>query len=162
MFEIGVAADADLAAVRDRAGCAVAELPFTLSAPEPMVWIERIGDGAVILTVTGWIDQTTTAFPTARGEAIRVVKGAIEGMGVEVPDTTYRVQLLGAGAARVAEMSGLPGAAPSPRPSESRPPAGPISEAAPLRTERALERIIAAERGDGAKPDLLDARAPEE
>ena len=165
LFEIGVAPDADLAAVRDLAARTVGELPFALAEPEPVVWIERIGDGAVVLAVTGWIDQSASAYLTARGEAIRVVKAAIEGMGVEVPDTTYRVQLLGAGAARVTEASapseGGPG---EPHPDRSPGPQAvePVVEAAPLRAERALGRIIAAERGDRAKPDLLDTRAPEE
>ena len=153
LFEIGVAPDADLARVREVATRSVAALPFTLAQPEPVVWVERIGDGAMILTVTGWIDQERTAFPTARGEAIRMVKGAIEGMGVEVPDTTYRVQLMGGGAAQVTETEAAP-------PTLPPPPAD--ADAAPLRAERALERIIAAERGDTAKPDLLDHRAPEE
>lgn len=152
LFEIGVASDADLAAVRARAEETVAGLPFTLAQPAPSVWFERIGDGAIFLTVTGWIDQAGTDFPRARGEAIRVVKAAIEAMGVEVPDTTYRVQLLGGGAAQVTEAE---------EPARAPPP--PVTaEDAPLRPEHALEPIIAAERGDRAKPNLLDERAPEE
>ena len=167
LFEIGVASDADLAHVRAVATRTVASLPFTLAEPEPVVWIDRIGDGAIVLQVTGWIDQEATAFLTARGEALRVVKAAIEGLGVEVPDTTYRVQLLGRGAAQVTEATGAEEEAPAPAAQpgpdglgDAAPP--PVVEAAPLRAERALERIIAAERGDPGKPDLLDARAPEE
>jgi small-conductance mechanosensitive channel len=154
LFEIGVAPDADLVRVRHVATRTVAELPFTLAEPEPLVWVERIGDGAMVLTATGWIDQRRTAFPIARGEAIRMVKDAIEGMGVEVPDTTYRVQLLGGGTAQVTETEAPP--VPGPKP-----PPAPV-DTAPLRTELALERIVAAERGDGEKPDLLDDGAPPE
>ena len=154
LFEIGVAPDADLVRVRETATRTVAGLPFILAEPEPVTWVERIGDGAMILTVTGWIDQAATAFPSARGEAIRMVKAAVEGMGVEVPDTTYRVQLMGGGAMQVTEADG-----PVPPPA---PPPPAEADVAPLRAERALERIIAAERDDEAKPDLLDHRAPEE
>ena len=104
LFEIGVASDADLAHVCEVATRTVAGLPFTLAEPVPLTWIDRIGDGAVILQVTGWVDQRETAFLSARGEALRLVKAAIEALGVEVPDTTYRVQLLGRGAATVTEV----------------------------------------------------------
>ncbi len=160
-FEIGVASDAELAQVRELATRTVAGLPFTLAEPAAMVWIDRIGDGAIFLQVTGWIDQTETDFLRARGEALRIVKAAIEGLGVEVPDTTYRVQLMGRGAARVTEAAGAD-AAPGMGAPEAAPPLPPVVEEAPLRAERALDRIVAAERGDARKPDLLDARAPPE
>lgn len=94
-FEIGVAADADLAAMRHLAEDTVAALPFIITDPAPSVWTSRIGDGAIILTVTGWIDQRETSLQQARSEAIRQVKLAIEAAGVEVPDTTYRIALSG-------------------------------------------------------------------
>ena len=157
LFEIGVASDADFAHVCDVATRTVAGLPFTLAQPAPLSWIDRIGDGAVILQVTGWIDQRETAFPIARGEALRLVKSAIEGLGVEVPDTTYRVQLLGGGTASVTQLEERPARDGGPR----NPPAPPAA-VGPPDAERALDRIIAAERGDVRKPDLLDARAPRE
>ncbi|MEM6729140.1 MAG: mechanosensitive ion channel domain-containing protein, partial [Pseudomonadota bacterium] len=50
MFEIGIAPNADLAAMRHLAEDTVAALDFTLSEPAPSVWTTRIGDGAIILT----------------------------------------------------------------------------------------------------------------
>ena len=160
LFEIGVASDADLARVRDLATRTVAELPFTLAEPAAASWIDRIGDGAVILQVTGWVDQRAFDFIQARGEALRVVKAAIEAMGVEVPDTTYRVQLLGRGAATVTEVDAEEAGRDAARPDRPPPAEGPPME--PAHTERALERMVAAERDDPRKPDLLDASAPEE
>lgn len=161
-FEIGVASDADLAAVRDLATRTVAGLPFVLPEPVPMTWIDRIGDGAVFLKVTGWIDQRETDFARARGEALRLVKAAIEAEGVEVPDTTYRVQLLGRGAAEVTpteERARRPAEAPAPSPApEPEAAAAPV----PPTADQALERLIAAERGAPRGTDLLSARAPEE
>lgn len=154
-FEIGVASDADLAAVRDLATRTVAEMPFALAEPAPMVWIDRIGDGAIFLQVTGWIDQEKTDFLRARGEALRLVKVAVEAVGVEVPDTTYRVQLLGHGAAEATAAQGA-----------SRPASGATEPAAaapvPPTAGRALERLVVAERGAPRGSNLLSAHAPEE
>ncbi|MGR3491661.1 MAG: mechanosensitive ion channel domain-containing protein [Shimia sp.] len=159
LFEIGVAPDADLAAIRHLAEDTVKALPFTLATPPALVWTNRIGDGAVILTVTGWIDQRETNLALARGEAIRKVKAAIENAGVEVPDTTYRVSILGAG---------LPSQTTGPR-SHATPPPAPLSEPAapgdddvttdPVQT---LDLYVREERKDGARPDLLRQDAPEE
>ena len=151
MFEIGVASDADLAAVRDLAEETLRALPFTLTQPEPLVWIDRIGDGAIFLTVTGWIDQRKSSLPRARGEALRQVKNAIEAAGVEVPDTTYRVQMLGAGKGIVTESADAPAAPPASAPAA-------LEEVADVGTdsEAALDRLIHEERAEGGTRDLLD------
>ncbi|MFQ6549308.1 mechanosensitive ion channel domain-containing protein [Aestuariibius sp. 2305UL40-4] len=147
LFEIGVASDADLDKIRNLATEVVEGLPFTLANPAPLVWIDRIGDGAIFLTVTGWIDQRETSLPRAKGEALRLVKDAIEAAGVEVPDTTYRIQMIQPQAA-------------APHPAGPPEAEGPPDVTADV--EDALDRIIEDERGDEAKPDLLSEDAPEE
>ncbi|WP_116083257.1 mechanosensitive ion channel domain-containing protein [Tropicimonas sp. IMCC34011] len=162
-FEVGVAGDADLAAMRTLAEETVGALPFTLRQPPPLAWIERIGDGAVFLIITGWIDQEVTSYARARGEALRHVKAAIEAAGVEVPDTTYRVQLLG-NALQVSESNeDAPAPAPAPPPAESTAPRRPDTMLDPVAVEdAALERIVDAERADTGRNDLLSHDAKEE
>lgn len=94
VFEIGVdASEDDLAYVRDLAEDTVAALPFTLAKPAPDVWVDRIGDGSMVMTVTGWIDQTNTSLVRAKGEAIRQVMGAVAAAGYDMPNTTYRLEV---------------------------------------------------------------------
>ncbi|MFL4468696.1 mechanosensitive ion channel domain-containing protein [Tateyamaria armeniaca] len=147
-FEIGVASDADLDQVRTLTDRVVGELPFVLKDPAPMSWIERIGDGSVILVVTGWIDQNDTSLALAKGEGIRMVKAAIEAEGIEVPDTTYRIQMVG-GAPSLEEI-----ARPEVRP---EPPKAALTVATDVEdtSKAALDRIAEAERNDPETPDLL-------
>lgn len=160
MFEIGVASDADLEAVRELATRTAEELPFTLEAPAPLVWIDRIGDGAIFLTVTGWIDQRETSPWRAQGEALRQVKNAIEAAGVEVPDTTYRIQMLGGGLGRVTEDADGSAASPaSKRPSVTREAA--VADVAPSE-EKDLEQLVDQERETLERHDLLDGEGVEE
>ncbi|MEL6808975.1 MAG: mechanosensitive ion channel family protein [Pseudomonadota bacterium] len=147
-FQIGVASDGDLEQVRDLAEQVVADLPFSLKDPAPMTWIDRIGDGAIILVVTGWIDQRKTSLARAKGEAIRMVKSAIEAEGIEVPDTTYRIQLLGGG------QDTAP--APAMRKAQQVPKQQPIAAEDLENTSQAsLDRLVEAERNDPETPDLL-------
>ncbi|MEM6898965.1 MAG: mechanosensitive ion channel family protein [Pseudomonadota bacterium] len=147
-FQIGVASDGDLEQVRDLAEHVVADLPFSLKDPAPMTWIDRIGDGAIILVVTGWIDQRKTSLARAKGEAIRMVKSAIEAEGIEVPDTTYRIQLLGGG------QDTAP--APAMRKAQHVPKQQPIAAEDLENTSQAsLDRLVEAERNDPETPDLL-------
>ena len=163
-FEIGVASDADLAAVRDLITETVAGLPFTLPEPEPLIWIDRIGDGAIFLQVTGWIDQRETNIFRAQGEALRVVKETVEAAGVEVPDTTYRIALQGAGAVRGAlvtadEDGGREGPERlgRPAPGQARTEVADVSAGD---HDAALDRIVAAERRAAGGRDLLAEDAP--
>ncbi|MEM6372993.1 MAG: mechanosensitive ion channel family protein [Pseudomonadota bacterium] len=154
-FEIGVASDGDLARVRTLAESVVAGLPFTLSDPAPMTWIDRIGDGAIFLVVTGWIDQRSASLPLAKGEALRLVKNAIEAEGIEVPDTTYRIQLLGEG---------------KPTPDTTTPPStlvitetqSSVPEDVEDKSQASLDRLVDAERSDPENPDLLSESGPKE
>lgn len=156
-FEIGVSSDADLAEVRRMTEETVADLPFVLHEPAPMSWIERIGDGAIFLSVTGWIDQQATSLVRAKGEALRLVKARIEGAGIEVPDTTYRVQLLGASTAVPAPEHPARGAV-----EQHAVPEQAEAEDVTDTSDAALERLVDAERRDPDAPDLLTETAPKE
>lgn len=150
MFEIGVASDCDLAAVRELATETVAGLPFILTMPAPNTWIDRIGDGAIFLIVTGWINQTETSLVRARGEALRLVKNAIEAAGVDVPDTTYRIEM-------VDPATGSP---PRPRPSAKTSARDSVTDVG-TKAEAELDRIIDDERAH-ERDDLLDDEGPRE
>lgn len=149
-FTIGVDSGADLAAVRSLAADTVQALPFILDEPAVSVWLGDITDAGVEVIVTGWIDQNETSLVSARGEALRLVKGAITASGVAIPDTTYTIKLDGADVPDAAQTKGTKGKpAPAPAPESLTP------EAVDAAQENALDRMIDAEREDGEGEDLL-------
>lgn len=155
-FDIGIDPDADLEATRLLAQDTLAGLPFVLAEPAPLVWIEDVTEAGAILRSSAWIDQAATGFATARGDAIRLVKGAIEAAGVAIPDTTYRIRLEGAPTPIAgAERGDGPQSAPT-RP--ARPVPGPA--AFHQSEEKALIPLVQAERE--ATDDLLHKDAPRE
>ena len=151
-FDIGIDPDADLEATRLLAQRRLTQLPFVLAEPAPLVWIEDVTESGAILRSSAWIDQNATGFATARGDAIRLVKGAIEAAGVSIPDTTYRIRLEGMGA---------PAPAQGPKPQAPR-EARPEPEAAAFHQseEKALISMVQAERAQ--EDDLLRKDAPRE
>ena len=151
VFDIGIDPEADLEATRLLAENTLKALPFVLADPEALVWIENITEAGAVLRITGWIDQDETGFATARGDAIRLVKSAIEAAGVAIPDTTYRIRLEGTGT--------IPSA--SPRPEQPAPPAAEQNpQAVHPSEEKALTPIVTAERRE--KRNLLSGDAPQE
>ncbi len=152
MFDIGIDPDADLEATRSLAQATLKALPFVLEDPEELVWIEKISESGAILRVTGWIDQTATGFSPARGDAIRLVKTAIEEAGVAIPDTTYRIRLEGAGASSFASDP------PSRKAPVSQPLAIKEKRSVHKSEEAALIPLVDAERQDS--DDLLAKDAP--
>ena len=154
MFDIGIDPDADLEATRCLAQATLKALPFVLDDPEELVWIENITESGAILRVTGWVDQTATRFSAARGDAIRLVKTAIEEAGVAIPDTTYRIRL---------EGSGMPTAPSEPPPRKAPVPQAPAASpelSVHKSEEAALIPLVDAERHD--RDDLLARSAPRE
>ena len=153
MFTICVGVDEDLAAAMDLAESTIADLPFTLSAPAPAVWLGDLTDSGVEIVMTGWIAQAETSLPAARSEALRLVKRAFAEAGIEIPDKTYRVRVEGA------DLAGTS----SPTASE-RTPTTETAEVAEVAadTEQALDAIIDAERSQADAEDLLRADAAKE
>ncbi len=167
LFEVGVdASEDDLAHVRDLAEETVAALPFTLREPAPDVWIDRIGDGSMVMQVAGWIDQSKTSLLRAKGEAIRQVMAAVAAAGYDMPNTTYRIEVPDAlkGALpdfdlTTADEEATPAASdPTPKP---RAPAAPVETQDVQTREEELDRIVETERAE-TRRDLLDHRAVEE
>lgn len=154
-FELGVDADADLAAALTTAVEALEKLDFVLGDPAVGAWVEKVGDSNVILIFTGWVDQTKTNFAKARGEAIRTAKTALEAAGFGLPEPIYRVRLDGH----------IPtGGGPEPAGPESRIPAAASaagtalpSASDPFSKEDAHKEAASRERAQGeAEDNLLD------
>ena len=154
VFDIGIDPEAELEATRLLAQETLREMPFVLAEPEALVWIENITEAGVILRITGWIDQDATGFVAARGDAMRMVKAAIEAAGVAIPDTTYRIRVEGAAVPEPASEA----RADLPR---SRPRVEPAGAGTLNRSEeKALVPFVAAERQE--KGNLLREDAPQE
>ena len=171
MFEIGVdATEEDLAKVRDLAEATVAALPFTLAQPAPDAWVDRIGDGSMVMQVAGWIDQSQTSLLRAKGEAIRQVMAAVAAAGYDMPNTTYRIEVpdglagaLGGFELTTAEPEEPPVSDAPPLPDPPPAPEAPDGPQAPAQLsaqdvesrEGALDRIVETERADPDRRDLL-------
>lgn len=153
-FTISIDSAADLGAARDLALKTLEDLPFVLSDPAPNAWIGEITDAGIEIVLVGWIDQTQSSIVLARGEALRLVKRAIEGSGVSLPNTTYTLQMEGAPALRSASSAPIP-------PVEQPTGNGDIAPVAPA-TDSALDRMIDDERNEKGIENLLHQDAAQE
>ncbi len=156
LISLGVAYETDLLRAQDLALQTVASLPFVIDEPAPAVWIEDLGDSAVILNVAGWIRQHETSYLKARSEAWRQCLAAFDHAGIVMPETTLRV--VGVGDGRDSQPS-------TPAPASTAVAVGAVTvkvgdvEAA---MDKELERIVATERAEKPGGDLLKRDAPEE
>ena len=163
VISLGVAYDTDLARAQDLALQTVSSLPFVIQEPAPAVWIEDLGDSAVILQVGGWIRQHETSYLKARSEAWRLCMAAFDHAGIVMPETTLRVVGIG--------DSAIPHEAQSKPPSSNRTPSSDAAAVAAAAAtvgdveaamDKELERIVATERAEKQGDDLLKKDALEE
>lgn len=161
-FSLGLAPDTDFVDAQRIALEKLQDLPFVLETPAPAVWIDEIGDSTISITLTGWIEQHKSSLVAARGEAIRLVKLALEEAGVQMPEPTYRV--LSPSLAKIAASeepmvqteSGETGREADIR-EESQ-----VSMDVQAVTEIELEQIVNEERSHTKADDLLNREAPDE
>ncbi len=154
VLDLGVAYDTDLAAAQELALETVRTLPFVLKQPAPSVWLETLGDSAVMLKVAAWIAQHETSFVAARGEAYRLCLAAFSQAGIDMPGPTYTI-VTDTGTAP--DLTDLPTTA---RPA-SAPQADNVQDVE-AKADQELEEIIKQERAEQADGDLLNQAAPEE
>lgn len=158
-FTLGVDADCDLKQAVAVGVAALERLPFVLRQPGPAGTVQDVGDSNVLLWFTGWIDQQETDFLKARGEGIRLAKGALEDAGFALPEPIYTVRMSTAAATAAA------GAADSSAPAReaSRPPrSSDRADVGSAARETAVVAKVAEERSALREQDLLHPEAPRE
>nr|WP_281496097.1 mechanosensitive ion channel family protein [Marivita sp. S6314] len=162
VIDLGVAYDTDLARAQDLALQTVAALPFVIDEPAPAVWIEALGDSAVIIKVAGWIRQHDSSYIKARSEAWRLCMDAFDRAGIVMPETTMRIVGIGTDTDTDVACSRV----------ESEPKSASASVNAADTTaavvevdaamDKELSRIVDSERAEKQADDLLQRDAPEE
>ncbi len=141
-FRVGVATDVDLMVAKNVGMAAMLAMKGILAEPGPQVLVAELGDSAVQLQIFAWIDQRETDWIKARSEAIRIIKGAFDSEGIEMPEPIYRVNLKEPTAAESAEP---------------RPPApAPATEHTDVATDLTIEKQVAADLHHSNEENLLD------
>lgn len=152
-FTLSVASDADLARARDLALEVLNDLHFVLPSPEAAAWVEEVADHWINMQFAGWINQETTDLAAARGEAIRLTLSAFDAAGLTAPPPAYRL-------ITQSESSGTAQRDSLQAPTESANPA-PV-QTVEAQADRELTRIVAQERAELPREDLLSVDAAEE
>ncbi|MFP7674300.1 mechanosensitive ion channel domain-containing protein [Marivita sp. S0852] len=162
VIDLGVAYDTDLAHAQDLALRTVAGLPFVIDEPAPAVWIEELGDSAVVIQVAGWIRQHESNFLKARSEAWRLCMAAFEDAGIVMPETTLRVlgvDSVATGSASLTSDRDLRGTKKDSGDTvASKVSVGDVNAV----MDQELSRIVDNERAEKKEDDLLQRDAPEE
>lgn len=157
-FELGVDAEDDPVAAMETGLKAITRLDFVLGDPAPNAVIVKVGDSSIVLSFTGWVDQTDTDFLKARSLAIRAAKAVIEEEGFTLPEPIYRLRFdAPVGEALQTWAAPAPKAKPPRR--EPVPQSGETTDVTP---DRYLERKVIEERAERDKEDLLDRKNPVE
>ncbi|CTQ50291.1 mechanosensitive ion channel family protein [Jannaschia donghaensis] len=161
-FTLGIDPNDDLAQAKRIGLDTLASLDFVLSDPPPQVWIADSGDSTVSMEFYGWLNQRTTNYLMARGEAVRMVMAALTRADIGLPEPTYRLNLSGGGLPVV----DLPDAKNRPEglvatEAEAQPEPSPL-DAEEVAADRTIERMVDDERRTDGDDDLLSHVAPRE
>lgn len=161
-FALGVDPNDDLAQAKQIGLDTLVGIDFVLSDPPPQVWIQDAGDSTVSIEFYGWLNQRETNFAVARGEALRLVMGALTQAGIGMPEPSYRLNIAG-GALPVVD---LPDKVNRPKdivvtPGDQPAPVVPLDPEA-VAADRTIERMVDDERRAEGEDDLLNVTAPRE
>lgn len=111
-FKVGVDPACDLGRVVTLAQETLGAMDGILADPPPLALIDELGDFAVTIIVSAWVDQNRSDFLKSRSEAIRRVKEAFDAAGIAMPVPTYALM----GLASAEPPAPTPGASLAPHP----------------------------------------------
>lgn len=160
-FDVGVGVGEDLVLAQSIGIDTLNGLDGIMDKPPARAYINTLADSNVQLRFHAWVDQRSHDFLMVRSEAIRTVKLALEGAGMDMPEPIYRVQLTGQGAAPA--VSSPAGTAPAAAVARGAGDAGghanlPVD----TRAHSDLQEQIQHDPRMDAAADLLDPAAPKE
>lgn len=160
-FSLGIDAADDPRAAMDTGLATLRSLVFVLADPQPVAWIEQVGDSNIVLTFAPWIDQTVTDFLKGRSAGIRAVKIALEQAGFSLPEPIYRLRVDELPRGLLGRSVSGTAAVPEPLPARQPRPAAP-TEPENTSVDRALEKKVDQDRRAAGDDDLLRQDAPTE
>ena len=96
-FVLGIGIREDLAKAQRIGVHTLITMNGILENPPPKAVIQQINAPIANVEYFAWIDQEETDFISARSEAIRMVRAELKESGIDIPEPTYRVQLLEGG-----------------------------------------------------------------
>ena len=82
-YKVGISYDSDIGKAIDVIMRVLEEHPLVLEEPEPQVFVEDLGDSAVVLSVRFW--APSSHWFQARMELLRRIKEALDAAGIEIP-----------------------------------------------------------------------------
>ena len=148
-IDVGIGVNENLLLAQQIGVDQLSRLDGVIAKPPPRAYIAALGDSNVQLRFHGWVDQRTHEFVMVKSEAIRTVKLALEGQGMDMPEPIYRVHIV------------QPAGAPAAPPAAPRRTAVP-NEAVDTRVTQDLQAQMDTEPHPAAAQDLLDPSAPRE
>ncbi|MEP4197276.1 MAG: mechanosensitive ion channel family protein [Aliishimia sp.] len=160
LLDLGVAYGTDLVEAQELALQTVTDLPFVLHTPAPAVWIDSLGDSAVIIRVAAWIAQHETSFAAAKGEAYRICLATFDGAAISMPGPTYTV--ISPSGLDLTEAAQGTSAPPGNLMSDMQNSAPPEVQTVAATANQQLEDMISEEREALAEGDLLNKAGAEE
>ncbi len=92
---VGVGVNEDLLEAQGLGIAVLSSIGGVLADPAPSAIIKDLGDSNVLVSFRAWVDQRSHGFERVKGEAIRLVKCALEGAQIDMPEPIYRVKLEG-------------------------------------------------------------------
>lgn len=155
-FVVGVGVNEDLVAAQSIGVDTLDSLTGVLKEPPPWATITALADSSVSVQFFAWVDQTRFDFAKVKGEAIRLVKTALESAGMDLPEPIHRVRIEGNVEAASERTRGA-------RVDEARDRAR-ASQLSPkdLSPDRSLDRQIVEESEKARDTNLLSGDAPPE
>lgn len=155
-FDLGMDADDDPNEAMAVGLAAVNGLDFVLDTPKATAIIQDVGDSNILLRFFGWLDQAETDFLKGRSCAISAAAQALTKAGFALPEPIYRLRFDESAPLSLKSVDSAKEAKRGP----SKPASLPLDSDESTTPDTHVEELVAEERAELGKEDLLDRNRP--
>ncbi len=136
---------------------AVNALKFVLDTPKATAIIQDVGDSNILLRFFGWVDQAETDFLKGRSCAINAAAHALTSAGFALPEPIYRLRFDESAPLALKSVDSM---AVKKKAGHDKPAPVALDSDENTSPDTHVEELVAEERAETNKEDLLDSNRP--
>jgi len=84
-LDVGIAYGSNISKAIDVIKRILMEYPYVLAEPEPVIWVEQLGNSSIVIKIRAWTLPNISLWIKTKSELLRIIKEKLDAEGIEIP-----------------------------------------------------------------------------
>ena len=84
-LDVGIAYSSNISKALDIIRKVLIEYPYILAEPEPIIWVEQLGNSSIVIKVRAWTLPNISLWIKTKSELLKMIKEKLDAEDIEIP-----------------------------------------------------------------------------